>query len=111
MSIELSLLPMQLGLGSGLSHEILRAGAGYELFEALKKLNQKDVGPIRTYVSPAIEEGEVGYGRTEEDAYGAPLKYVTAEELLPVAEKFFLPSATGFLKGLNPNVPVVLYWH
>ena len=113
MSVELELLPMRLGLESGFSHEVVRAGyACEEWWSAIRALNTKSLPEDGIYCYLARSaDSETCYGKRNKDPYGESLEYVTAEELLPVAEKYFLDSAVGFLKGLDPLNPVVLYWH
>ena len=104
MSIELELLPMQQGLKSGYSFAVIRAGyMSGEGCAAVQTLNQLPIGEIYTRMEPQ--------DLTPQDAYGEKLKYTTAEEFVPVSEKFFLKTATAFLKALDPQTPVVLYWH
>lgn len=108
MGVDLKLLPFYI---EGFSLTVLTCERWGELFEAISNIESTVIpSPFNSYL------GDDGYGKTSHDAYGSPLRAVTAGQLSKLKEH---PSVLrndinfavwAYLNALHPDVQVALYW-
>lgn len=115
MSVDLTLLPFD-GEDSNLafSHTILNVYANYDLHDQIKKLPKLDVPASFTSFYSRQESDYTQYGVTTEDCYGQPVKYTTVKELLTIKDKYWTCRSVpvhAYLKCLEPDTKVALFWH
>lgn len=84
-----------------------------DLFERIDKLKKLSIPEFRSYVLAD------GMGETREDAYGVPLRLVSARQLVKAfadAKADHVMSwrnlaALGWLKACPPDTWIVIHWH
>jgi hypothetical protein len=121
MSVDLTLLPFDGDLSDlSFSHTVLNVYSNYDLHDQINKLSQLDVPDgFNSYMSRNDKPddyyfGESCYGKTIEDCYGKHVKYTTVKELLTIKEKYWTARSVpvyAYLKALDPQTKVALYWH
>ena len=114
MGIDLRLLPIECESHSlCYSHTLLDCVRNYELHEVIKKL---EVVPIMRKITCFLatnNDGEPSYGDITQDAYGKDLTYVTSDLLSSINDEHVNGrnvAVWAYLKSLQPNTKVVLYW-
>lgn len=112
MGVSLAILPVY--SSNDFSHVVLDRADGWDLQEAIEKLNCLPYPkPLNCYFARFNDEEITGYGEVTSDEYGEPLKYTVASELkkLPLELKARFTAATwAYLMALNDEVRLVLYW-
>jgi hypothetical protein len=112
MGVDLRLLPTwDASRPCAFSHAVIPVERDYELFDDVRAMKTEPVDrDFHTFVS-RMPNGEYGYGTTIVDAYGSPLRYVTAGDLALVLKKHGPSPAAAYVAALAPDAHVVLYWH
>lgn len=116
MGVDLRLLPFDCDQGDfAFSHTILEVGRDYDLHDKIRKLKSMPVPPKFTSFCGDLENGETGYGVTNETPYGEALEFVLAGHLCAIPlppDAFYRARAVwAYLKELPPHTKVALYWH
>lgn len=135
MGLDLSLLPLQTDpdMDWGFSHTILDLWRCRDLFDKIGELDviERPDFKFLCYLSrhPEAEEGkycglegEHCYGELTETPYGDPLTWTKAGALASVMEDYYQNTeddnrprinlaAIAYLRLLDPDTPVALYWH
>ena len=112
MGLDLTFLPFY-GGNADFAHTALDCVREADLFDAvdaIAKEKGRDVPDV--FESPVSRhKGKpTHYGPTTKDAYGDPMKYVTAGDLRALKSK---PNraALAYLKALPKAAKVAIYWH
>ena len=114
MGLDLTLLVYSDGNAARAVLPLIECSA---LFEALQALPSTPVGAGFNCHYGLTGDGITSYGPCSEDAYGDPLCYVTAHQLLqfadhPGAQNGSLNrGAWAYLTYLTPQCRIALYWH
>ncbi len=129
MGVDLQLLPVEASLGGarGYSHSILSLDRRRELWDAINEgvtTWPKPTWKLSSFLGTQ-DNGEHGYGDTDETPYGEQIEYCFAANLAEVidtfnereASEFNMPppsqncAAAAYLKCLPPKTEVGLYWN
>ena len=113
MGTDLRLLPFLYGDGD-CSHDIIRVERDTELYEAIQGLSCRDVPITFTSFCGRQSNSEYGYGKTIEDPYGDPVKFVFARQLKKM--DFSNPrhghkSVKAYIDAMDDDAMIALYWH
>ncbi len=124
MGVDLTLLPLDCDYPTEddrpafqFSHSMLRTERRRELWPLIEKLEQGEVSPGFTSFMGTGPDGEHGYGKTVETAYGSPVKWATAGNLAKLATNHAVTNDAknravwAYLSALDPDTKVALYWH
>lgn len=121
MGLDCRLLPVECDRGDwGYSHSIIPLDRVSALFDAIRKL--PDAGPVppkfSTFcatVPDGENEGEPGYGDTQEDPYGQPLRCIYAGDIAKIKVKGMTDptclAALAYCACLPPKQRIAVYWH
>lgn len=117
MGLLLTLLPFDADCeGIAYSHTMLPMDQGEHLTTLLKLSARPVPEHFSSYMRREGGEGS-RYGITTKTPYGEPLEYVTAREFLNVCAALDMGdghrthASLAYLKELDPNTKVALYWH
>lgn len=119
MGLDLRLLPLDHDSADwGFSHTVLDVGNASHIYDALKGVPRTAVpADFATFVS-RLENGEAGYGQTQETPYGEPLQCVTVKALLKIQRSAVTKDSSAkrraiwaYLRELDSDQRVALYWH
>lgn len=120
MGVDLRLLPLDYeGPDITYSHTILSMERQRELWPKIEALPSTPAPRFTSFMAireAEPDKGESCYGYATKDAYGQPLRCVTADDLrkcvmrlVGLYEKNY---AIGcYLSALPPETRIVLYWH
>lgn len=122
MGMDLRLLPFDWDQGESLSysHTILSCDRDYDLFDQVEKFEPiyrkvpKSFSCFLSRVPDGTYEGERCYGEVNTTSYGDPLKFILVSDLVKIdASKYSERNQAiwAYLKALNPETKVALYWH
>lgn len=120
MGVDLRLLPLDYeGPDITYSHTVLSFERQSRLWTKIEELPTTPAPRFTSFVAiigAGPNKGESCYGYAEKDAYGAPLRCVTADALRHCVMKLqnLRPRnhAIGcYLSALPPETRIVLYWH
>lgn len=125
MGLDLALLPFDYDRSgtpaTHFSHTILDCDESGTLFRAIgaveHRCDQDVPAGFRSFMSRDARYEDYHYGETVETGYGGPLRWLTAEELLPfrgyvgVLDSDKNRAVWAYLEVLPPRTKVALYWH
>ena len=101
----------------GYAHTMIDLNSRRELFSAVESLPTHPAPrKLNTYRMPTLD-GEPSYGYTPETPYGLPIRCVTAGNLATLQEHAQVlddtdnQAAWAYLKELEPDTLIALYWH
>lgn len=117
MGVDLTLLPFDHDGGDwGFSHTVLQLVPVRAVIDKIRELDSMRV-PERfmSYASRDSEYPDSHYGDTQQDAYGDPVRYVYAMDLVKLAdglpEEYVDTPEWAYLRKLPPRTKVALFWH
>lgn len=128
MGLDLTLLPVE-SEHLAFSHTVLSLDRRSDMWEKIKLIPQitRDVVfySFMSRVPDGKSEGEKCYGVVKEDAYGNPIKWANAGDVVKAMEEYYESvkdldwikydcrnqAVLAYLKVLPANRLVVLYWH
>jgi hypothetical protein len=123
MGLDLTLLPVDYEReGWGYAHTALALDRDLDLLDRIRTLPSTPVPASFDTYRGWRESDEYGYGNTQHDGYGAPLRCVEAGALVPLSSTVPHPAAPTttseanraawcYLAALEPHTRVALYWH
>lgn len=98
------------------AHTTIWIGKYREFFQAIEhSLKEHLVGvPVWCHFD-CDDEGDNKYGQCTQTPYGSPLTYLTAAEILSLEDLvpddgYYLKAALAYLKALEPDHKIILYW-
>lgn len=121
MGIDCTLIPVECEKdGWGYGHSIVSLSRDYDFWDKLRSL--PDAGPVpadfNTFYGTVPDgslKGEHGYGKTEKDPYGSPLRCVRAGDIAKMKRlKRYAQrnkAALAYCAKLPPEQRIALYWH
>lgn len=96
-----------------LGYDRLSVPRDYNLFDHIKELPLQPLPPTVKF----DWYGDEGCKERKADPYGKPLTWVSAGDLAPVFQRWYKDTdwsqgaaIAGFLVGLPPSRPIVLWW-
>jgi len=110
MGLDLTLIPMRYP-SCWLAHAEIDCNRNYEFFDKIKEL-ESEFTPLQQPIKACLgDRYEIHYN----DAYGQPLKYITAGKLADHFKDVHLDdwpndAALAYIRALPAHLPVVLYW-
>jgi hypothetical protein len=118
MGVDLRLLPVFTDSNDFIcSFSVLELERRRELWPLINDLPQYELPAPLSCWTARIENGEHGYGKLTETAYGDPPKWVTALALVglrdaePVRDNYVNRAVWAYLAELPPETRIVLDWH
>lgn len=123
MGLDLSLLPIFIMDENDIcfSHSVIELNRRSTLFEVLLKMGEEKGVYVpknfSSYLCKDVYYEEPHYGKTIEDDYGNPLKYVEVKDLLEFKDYIGIiddnlnRAVWSYLKELSKNIKIVLFWH
>jgi hypothetical protein len=119
MGLSLTLLPFYLGKGT-CAQDVLKCDDDSELFESVKEVAKEHGRDVPEEFNSFLsrdggnDDCPPHYGRTTRDAYGDPLKYVTAKALKPLASSEHIHNENkavwAYVCALRDDHRIALYW-
>lgn len=116
MGVDLTFLPL-LNKDFWAAHTMLDVERRSALWPAIEALKSIDVPkPVSCFLAYG-EDGEKRYGDIETDPYGDRLKWVTAGQLLTLADREEVQdnwknrAAWAYMAQMHPDWQIILYWH
>ena len=104
----------------GFSHTLLELPRHYEMYDAIRERcavrlvpAERSITCFRARIPDGSWKDEAGYGMLPiEDPYGDPFTWAPAGGLAEVLTAF-CPTAptTAYVKALDPETLIILYWH
>lgn len=116
MGIDLDLLPVDADFPNcSFSHSVLQCERRHNLWPAIQALPGQPVPD--NFTSYLGGKGEACYGKTVEDSYGDPVRWVRVRDLLTlrcreeVRDNSKNRAVWAYLAELPPEGKVALFWH
>ncbi len=124
MGVDLTLMPLECdheGVHGKpafqFSHSMLNIERRRELWPLIEKLARGRVSTDFTGFMGEGSDGEYGYGKVRDDAYGQPIQWAKAGDIAKLANHNAVTNDArnravwAYLSALDPDTKVALYWH